>query len=260
MFSEPLFFKSLPKGVKGLLVANVAVFLAQWFYGPQMVSLLGLTPYRVVHNLWLWQPVTYLFLHSGSFHILLNMYMLWSCGREIEYRWGTPRFLFFYFLCGLGAAALNVAFSPHAMQPAIGASGAIYGILVAIAFMFPNAVFRLYFLVPLRAWQAVILFAVIEFMISLSGINSGMATFAHLGGMLTGFLYMKSGTWRLDFRNLAGRAAQWKSGRAEAKRTQRFHDLGQEVDRILEKISKQGIGSLSREEEELMRRYSGNKK
>ena len=262
MLNQPLSFRALPPAIRGLLLANGAAFLLQWTLGGQVAALFGLVPARVLQDLWLWQTLTYMFLHGGFFHLLLNMYVLWTFGRELENQWGSAPFLWYYLLCGWGAAVFNVLLSPNSASPSVGASGAIYGLLAAFALTFPQAVLYLYFFIPLRARQVVILFAAVEFLAGFSGASSGAANFAHLGGMLTGFLYLKSGSLRWKWRFLSSRWSRPRPARAapRAKTEVKFHDLHQEVDRILEKISKQGIDSLTSEEQELMRRYSRMKK
>jgi membrane associated rhomboid family serine protease len=253
--NRPFSFSSLPPVVRGLVVANAAVFLAQWFAGGRMVPLLGLVPARVLQDLWLWQVATYMFLHANFLHLLFNMYVLWAFGRELELRWGSGPFLWFYLICGWGAGVFNVLFSPSSLNPSIGASGAIYGLLVAFAMMFPEAVLLLYFLIPMKARHVVILFAALEFMLGFSGAGSGVANLAHLGGMVTGYVYLKSGSW--NFRLPAFLRRRPKSQALQRKN--RFHDLDAEVDRILDKILKQGLNSLTADEREVMRRYSQSK-
>ncbi|MBL0058140.1 MAG: rhomboid family intramembrane serine protease [Elusimicrobia bacterium] len=264
VFNQPLSYRTLPPAVKALLTLNVGVFVLQWIFsltgGPDLVPLFGLTPGFVTGRLWLWQMVTYMFLHGGVFHLLFNSYMLWALGKVIELQWGTRSFLFYYFLCGVGAAAVNVAVQPNALVPVIGASGAIYGLLVAFALMFPNAVFLVMFIVPMRAKHAVIFFALLELMFSSSANASHIANVAHLGGMATGFLYLKSRTWRYDIRLWRGRIGDWIHRRTAPKPPISFHELGAEVDRILEKISAKGRSSLTSDERELLERYSRMKR
>jgi hypothetical protein len=177
--------------------------------------------------------------------------------------WGSLSFLWYYLLCGWGAGVCNVLFTPSATYPSIGASGSIYGLLVAFGVLFPQAVLYLYFVIPMRARQAVILFAVIEFLAGFSGAASGRANIAHLGGMLTGFIYLKSGSWRLpkmDFSNLIGKFSSKKPSSSAKGGGVPMHELSEEVDRILDKILKEGMESLTPEERELMRRYSKMKK
>jgi membrane associated rhomboid family serine protease len=261
VINQPFSFRSLPPAVRGLIVVNVAVFLLQVVFRPTMSAVFGLSPARVLQDLWLWQLTTYMFLHGGFFHLLINMYVLWAFGREIERHWGSGAFLWYYFLCGWGAAIFNVIFAPTTTAPSIGASGSIYGILVAFAILFPQTVVYLYFLIPLRVKHLVMLFAAIEFLAGFSGAASGVANLAHLGGMLTGYLYLKSGEWRGRIR-VPSVWRKWTASprRRPPKREMRLHELSREVDRILDKILKEGVGSLTKEEQELMRRYSKMKK
>src|SRR5579872_2914788 len=144
--------------LKALIAANVAVFLVQLFF-PIVTAVLGLRPYRVVHDFWLWQPATYMFLHGGIFHILFNMLALWMFGAQLERVWGTRYFLKFYFVTGIGAGVLTVLFSmlpfgfAHQVQHSIiiGASGAIYGLLLAYAMYFPDRPIYMYMLFPIPA-------------------------------------------------------------------------------------------------------------
>jgi membrane associated rhomboid family serine protease len=259
--NQPLNFRSLPPGIRALVVLNGAVFLAQWLIGPRVTGLFGLAPERVLQDLWLWQLASYMFLHGGFFHLLLNMYVLWTFGREIENQWGTGPFLWYYLLCGLGAGVFNVLMSPGASAPSIGASGAIYGVLAAFAVLFPHTVVYLYFLIPLRARQLVILFAAIEFMAGFSGAASGVANLSHLGGMLTGFLYLKSDSLRFRLGGVRQKMRKWlrPAPRRSSSAAPRFHDADAEVDRILDKILKEGVASLTSDEQEFMRRYSNSK-
>jgi len=261
MIQSMFSWRALPPGVKGLLVANGSLFVLQAFLprvgGPDLVVWLGLTPWAVTQRFFLWQPFTYLFLHGGILHLFFNAFMLWALGREIERSWGTRSFLFFYFLCGAGAALANIAVGPWSTLPVVGASGAVYGLLVAFAMMYPSAVFYLWLIIPMKARYAVILFGVIEFFLSFSGSTSGVSNIAHLGGMVTGYLYMSHGRWRLMGRFWWGRFLD----RFSRKKTPPvvMHELSEEVDRLLEKISHKGVGSLTRAERQLMDRYAATK-
>jgi membrane associated rhomboid family serine protease len=251
------------RGAVRWIISISAVMLLLIQFVPQWIGLLGLVPARVVDQYWLWQPVTYLFLHSGIFHWLFNMLILWMFGRELEVRWGTPFFVRYFFICGIGAAGCVLLISPHSVIPTIGASGAIFGLLAAFAMVFPEAVLYLYFVVPVKAWQAVILFGFIELFAGMQGGGAGLGRFAHLGGMLTGYLYLKSREHtplRLAhfFRDLGGKIARPFTPRA--KRPVVFHEvtdeLVKEVDHILEKILREGAENLTPHEKEIMERYS----
>jgi membrane associated rhomboid family serine protease len=193
------FSSSFPDGVKWLIGANVAVYLVYFFgsmlRGEPIFESLVLMPFAVLHGA-VWQVVTYLFLHSLSsfWHILFNMLTLWMFGAPIEQTWGTKRFLQYYFVCGIGAGicvvVANLLFGdPY--QRVIGASGAIYGLLLAYGMLFPNQTVLMSFLFPIKAKYMVMIFGVIAFLSSFQG-NSTVSNLAHLGGMLFGFLYMKT--------------------------------------------------------------------
>ncbi len=193
------FLPALPDGVKWLIIANVAVYLVDFFGsligGENIFRSLELVPGSVVRGA-LWQPVTYLFLHSltSFWHILFNMLSLWMFGTPIEQTWGTKRFLQFYFVCGVGAGLCvviaNILFGdPY--QRVIGASGAIYGLLLAYGMLFPEQTVLFSFLFPIKAKYMVMIFGVIAFMSSFQS-GSTVSNLAHLGGMLFGYLYMKT--------------------------------------------------------------------
>jgi membrane associated rhomboid family serine protease len=194
-----LFDWSFPNGVKWLLIANVTVYLIDFFgsfmRGDEIFPLLKLVPIQVVHGA-IWQLFTYLFLHSlgGPGHILFNMLALWMFGAPIEQTWGTRRFLQYYFLCGVGAGVCvvlaNLAFGDPRQQ-VIGASGAIYGLLLAYGMLFPEQEVLVAFLFPIKAKYMVMIFGGIAFVFSFQK-GSTVSNLAHLGGMIFGFVYMKT--------------------------------------------------------------------
>ena len=193
-----LFNWSFPNGVKWLIISNVAIYLI-YFFGSlinkaPIFGSLELTPAEVVRGA-IWQLVTYLFLHSlGSlWHIIFNMLALWMFGAPIEETWGTRRFVQYYFICGIGAGVCvvlaNLAFGDPYTRT-IGASGAIYGLLLAFGMLFPNQTVLLSFLFPIKAKYMVMIFGAIAFLSSFQT-GSTVSNLAHLGGMLFGFIYMK---------------------------------------------------------------------
>lgn len=260
MYFSPPVFRNMPPGVKGLLVACLAGFFLPRLSGPEITGLFGLVPRQVTGEFWVWQLVTYLFLHGGVFHLLLNMFALWMFGRVIEFHWGTREFIKYFFFTGICAGALNLLLSPNSTIPIIGASGAIYGLLVAFAVLFPDAVLYLYFFIPLRAKQAVILFAVLELMAGFASMGHGIANFAHLGGIVAGYIYLKKWQALSGVRNLFRRISAKKTVHKQEKRARRQVDLSREVDRILDKIIVQGTDSLTEDEKQIMRKYSSMKK
>lgn len=237
-------------GVKWIIVLSSALLLLQQFFGRALVPVLGLVPARVLHEQWWWQPVTYLFLHGGIFHWLFNMFILWAFGAELERRWGTVEFLKYFFITGIGAALCVLLLAPDSYTPTIGSSGAVFGFLLAFAMLFPHATMYLYFIIPLKAWQAAALFAFIEFFAGLEGGGVGISRFAHLSGMGIGFLYLRF--WGGMSIHLKG----WLRKRASVEFHEVTDELVNQVDRILDKVLKQGVESLTPEEKRIMDRYS----
>lgn len=190
-----------PTGVKWLLIANIAVFLlnffAALFHADDIFVLLELRALPVLHGWGVYQLFTYLFLHSlTSFsHILFNMLALWMFGADLERTWGTRRFLRYYFTCGIGAGvcvvAANAAFGLWD-QGTVGASGAIYGLLLAFGMLFPDSVVLMSFLFPIKAKYFVMIIGAMTFISSLSAPGGSVSHVAHLGGMLVGFIYLRS--------------------------------------------------------------------
>jgi membrane associated rhomboid family serine protease len=189
----------LTSGIKTLIIVNVSVFVLQvisWrFAGTQIEGTFGLTPRDVFPGLAIWQLVTYMFLHSTGWlsHLLLNMLMLWMFGTELERMWGRRAFLKYYFVCGIGAGLISCLFFRNSTT--IGASGAVFGVMLAYGFLFPNRQILFWFIFPMRAISFVMLCTGIE-LFSLMGLQDGIAHFAHLGGMLFGYLYLKR-VWRV---------------------------------------------------------------
>ncbi len=210
-YQRPGFLSNVPKVIKNLLIINVLMFVATLVNQRFMISTFGLFYPTSEYFRW-WQPVTHMFMHGGFWHILFNMYTLFIFGCVVERMIGSRKFLIFYFVCGLGAAAVHLgvqALQAHAfmnqlaqgvqsaavsyaqlkMTPTVGASGAIYGVLIAYALLFPDSRLTLLFPpVSLSAKWMVIIFAGIELITGITGTADGMAHFAHLGGMLFGWL------------------------------------------------------------------------
>jgi len=211
----------LPPGIKWLLISNVAIFLV-WYVSPQATAwdYFHLSPRDVLTRGYLWQLATYMFLHGGIGHILFNMLALWMFGSELEQTWGTRRFVRFYFFCGVGAAlcVLIGSFIAGDPRPTIGASGAIYGILLVSAVLWPDRIILFSFLFPIKMKYFVMIIGAIAFLQSLS-VNSGVSNVAHLGGMAFGYLFLKLPKTR-GFDPLAGVQSaykSWKLARAKKK-------------------------------------------
>jgi len=181
-----------PPAVKHLLIINLLAFVA--------LSTPVVSEYLFTYGaLWpidsgrfgVWQLISYMFLHAGFGHIFFNLFALWMFGQAIENFWGTNRFVIYYFLTGIGAALLHMLIGGGG-APTLGASGAVYGILLASGMMFPNRPIMLLFPpIPIKAKYFVAIFGAIELISGLTRTNSGVAHFAHLGGMLVGFILIK---------------------------------------------------------------------
>lgn len=189
-----------------LLVANIILFLAQGVLGDDLVRWFGLWPPglfgqggEMTPSFLPWQLVSYGFLHGGVMHIALNMYALWMFGSQLEAVWGPRRFTFYYFACLIGAALSQLVVSEIVLMqggtvyPVIGASGAVFGLLLAYGLLFPyNRLLLLFPPIPIQARWFVLGYGLIELFAGITGSAEGVAHFAHLGGMLTGWLILKS--------------------------------------------------------------------
>jgi membrane associated rhomboid family serine protease len=214
---------SLTPMVKKLVIATVAVWLLQFtlYHGAKLdlSPLLGVVPSRVVRG-WLWQPLTYMFLHNpiNPVHILFNMLMVWMFGGELERYWGAKAFLRYYLVCGAGggicATILGLVFGGmHALIPTIGASGALFGLFVAFGTVFARRTVLFLFFFPMQARTMALILVGLSFFYLLSQPGSNVSHIAHLGGALTGYLYLNR-AWKLGefYREL-----RWKIRRRKLK-------------------------------------------
>ncbi len=194
--------------MKFLLIANTAVFILENFLSYRFLLLFGLVPKLIWDDLYLWQLFTYQFLHGGLFHLLFNMLALWMFGCTLERRWGSEFFLKYYFVSAIGGGILNTLLMPGQVAPSIGASGGIYGVLLAFGLIYPNQIIYL-IVFPMKMKHYVWIIGAISLYSSMSSGGSGIAHLAHLGGMLFGYLYLRGGNpWNrfklyLDQRRLA---------------------------------------------------------
>jgi membrane associated rhomboid family serine protease len=220
-----------PRAIKTICLICVGVFFAQEVSKllfpvtgePFWEHWFGLVPYGVTHGFRLWQLVTYLFLHSGILHILLNLLFLAMFGADLEHTWGARRFYTYFFLCGVGAGIVTVIvktiLDPHGLGssliPTIGASGAIYGVLLACAVIMPHRqvwVFPLPVTVSMRIF--VIVMGAIEFFGTIGDTGDNVSHVCHLGGMLVGYVYLRRGSFLYNYRNYF---SDWKRRRLRKK-------------------------------------------
>jgi len=244
----------MTKWVRGLLIANIVIFFAQMTLGEQFTMAFALVPsVALTHP---WTIVTYMFLHDpyGFSHILFNMLGLWIFGTPVESRLGPNRFASLYFLSGLGGAAFSFMFARH--TPVIGASAAIYGVMLAYAYYWPRDRIMIWGIIPVEARVLVIIYTLISLF---GGVTGGGTTahFAHLGGFAFGFLYLRyldASTGSKRFRRAVApkipeRAlTNWK--KVDPKTV---HEVNRdELNRVLDKVSKSGLGSLTPEEKRFL--------
>jgi membrane associated rhomboid family serine protease len=214
----------LTPAIKAIVAANIAAFLISSMV-PGMTLAFGLHPAAVVGDFWIWQPFTYMFLHGGIFHILFNMLALWMFGVELERMWGSRYFTKFYVVAGAGAALTTLVLSlvplPFADRlynsQTIGASGAVYGILLAYALYFPNRPILLYFIFPIPAKYFVMIMGGISLYSSMSATGDGIAHWTHLGGLVAAYLYLKGGARTNLITELRYRLVKWRINRSRRR-------------------------------------------
>jgi membrane associated rhomboid family serine protease len=278
--------------IKNLLIINVAVFFIQVLAqnlllgGVRLGYLLNmwfaLNPVQEGFNFQIWQLITYQFMHGDFWHIFFNLFMLWMFGMEIENYWGSKKFLIYYLTCGIVAGLFQLFISPllsDVLAVTIGASGAVYGVLIAFALMFPDRYILLIFPpIPVKAKYLVGFFIIIEFL-SVNSANSTIAHLAHLGGALAGFIFImfdknidvplkrmlniSSGYGsRSQFKNpFDGLADKFKRRREDIEEAD-YYDINQkkdgneisqaEIDAILDKISQSGYQNLTEREKRIL--------
>ena len=205
------FLSSIPTATRNIIIINVLVMIMTSLNGNMMYEKFALFYPTSPFFRW-WQPVTHMFMHGGFWHLFFNMYTLYFFGRVLEERWGAKKFLIFYFVTGLGAALVHTGVEwiqmhhwmgqvaegsmaaqakIHAlkMTPTVGASGAIYGVLMGFAMLYPDAILSLIFPpVSMKAKWFVLIFGDIELLTGITGVGGGIAHFAHLGGLIFGYL------------------------------------------------------------------------
>lgn len=206
--------QQMPPATKNLIIINALIFVATMLNEDFMISTFGLF-YPTSRYFHFWQPLTHMFMHGGIWHIFFNMFSLWMFGSVIEQYIGSRKFLILFIVAGLGGAALHMgvewiqaqtymagiaegsskamlAYESLKLTPTVGASGAIYGLLITYAMLFPDATLMLLFPpIPMKAKWMVVIFAVVELLTGVSSIASGIAHFAHLGGMLFGWMLVR---------------------------------------------------------------------
>jgi membrane associated rhomboid family serine protease len=282
-------FQFFPPVIKWLLISNTAVYFLLGMGGRMFT--LDMVPLEIVFNYYLglmplghgffpWQLVTYQFMHANFTHLLYNMFGLWMFGMEVEHVWGSRRFLGFYLLCGVAAGISQLIMAPlleptsvisvtGAGIPTVGASGAVYAVLVAFAMMFPDRYIYLYFLLPIKAKYFI--FGLIVLGVISVGDQSAVANLAHLGGAAAGFVYLVYLSRRYPFQDTVEKIGWWMNAKRTRKKEEPYREVvdakvfdinekpkteqelnQMKIDEILDKISRGGYQSLTEEEKRIL--------
>ncbi len=268
----PFSFQLTP-WVKRLIIANAVIFLLTWTRAvPRGAAfdLLGFNASEALKEPW--TIVTYMFVHANFFHVFFNMLMLFFFGPPLERRWGGTEFIKYYAICGVGGAVFTLVFDllTGGGGTIIGASGAIFGVMLAFAMNWPDSLIWIYAIFPIKAKYLIVILGAITFFSAVSGTSDGIAHFAHLGGLVVGYVYLKKG-WQLEarwaglrralrrrrFRIVPGGAPPSPSAppspppggpRPRSARDDEEARILDIVDRLLDKIAAEGIESLTPEE------------
>ena len=248
--------RNFTDAIKILISINTLLFLLRYIAQSQfdLAQIFGLSS----NSVWpmIWQPFTYMFIHGDFFHVFMNMFVLWMFGSEMESIWGKKEFLKFYFITGIGSGLIWLVFNFSGNAVLIGASGAIYGILLAYGLMFPNRKVLIYFLFPVKVKYFVIFLGLMAFVSSLSYSGSNISHLTHLSGMMIGFVYMKS-KWTIKRLSLLLNSylASIKYKKS-IKKEKRLANIQANVDKLLDKVSEVGFDSLSEDEKDKLFTYS----
>ena len=221
--------------VKQLIIINAAVYLllklSELLHNNFILAFLALIPTRVTHEFMIWQLVTYMFMHAEILHLFFNMLTLFMFGNDLERYWGTGRFLRYYFVTGIGGGACSWILAMNSISPIIGASGAIFGLLLAYGLLYPNRIVYLNFLLPVKVKWLVTIMGAINLFYLFTGGEPGVAHIAHLGGLLVGFVYLKGPEY-------LGRFQTFRNNRKREQLKQQFEVYYGELRRKMDKEKK----------------------
>tara|TARA_A100000164_G_scaffold138444_1_gene123012 strand:- start:2330 stop:3157 length:828 start_codon:yes stop_codon:yes gene_type:complete len=243
--------------IKVLISINFVIFILQTLSRSESLffPLFGLVPKLVWSEKMIWQPVTYLFFHGGIWHVLINMFVLWMFGSELERLWGKSHFLKFYFITGVGSGLATMLVNVQSITPVVGASGAVYGVLLAYGVTYPNRTVYLYGIIPIKSLWFVLGIGFIAFMSSFDNMSQ-VSHVTHLSGMLIGYFMIKKpiklkGLWF----QLRKKTLEYQIQREEKELSKNFI-VEQDINQILDKINQEGFDSLTEKEQE--RLYKGS--
>ncbi len=243
--------------IKTLISVNFAIFILQTISNSEITffSNFGLVPKLVWSEMKIWQPFTYMFFHGDIWHVLINMFVLWMFGSELERVLGKKNFLRFYFITGIGSGVGTMFFDLQSMVPIVGASGAIYGLLLGYGIIFPNRIVYLYGIIPIRSLWFVIGIGAIALISSFNNATN-ISHLTHLFGMIIGYIYLRRPVrFKTVWFSIFKKVLEYKIQNQEKKT---FHALEMEKDlnSILDKINREGFKSLTTEEEERLYKSS----
>ena len=247
------------EAIRVLISINVLLFLFRYISIERfdLAQIFGLSS----NDVWpmIWQPLTYMFIHGDFFHLFMNMFVLWMFGSEMESIWGSRGFLKYYFITGIGSGLiwllLNIS-NPFSVL--IGASGAIYGVLLAYGLMFPNRKVLIYFLFPIKVKYFVLLLGVIAFISSIGDTGSNISHLTHLSGMLIGFIYLKSPLNMSKVSLLFYSILAEIRYKREEKKQAKYLNTKRHIDRLLDKINEVGYDGLDENEKKDLYNHSRN--
>jgi len=263
--------------VRNMLIANGAVFAVQLAfyyalggyrqghaYADPVTAWLGLSPATGVFHGRVWQIFSYMFVHSlrDPMHILFNMLYLWMFGVSVEQRMGSRDFAWMYFISGVGAGVLTCVFPPFWGTTTIGASGAIFGVLLAYGLLFPDRLILLFFIIPVKAIYMVMGLIGVEVMYLVTQLNDGVAHITHVSGVLFAYVFLR---YQGRIMNAVPRVSPPNPAQAVKRVVEKVEEMSdaeeqRRVDQILDKINKEGIQALSRSERAFLKRRAARKR
>ena len=236
--------------IKLLVSVNFTIFFLQTISGKEhlLFDLFGLVPQAIWSDFMIWQPFTYLFFHGNIWHILINMFVLWMFGSELENAWGRKNFIKYYFITGIGAGMVTCLFNLQSNIPVVGASGAVYGILLAYGLSFPNRTVYLYGLIPIKSIWFVIAIGILAFFSSFQQMTQ-ISHLTHISGMAIGYVFLKR-RWRLNdiWFKIRKKTLEYHIQIKDVKQSKK-KVLEKDIDHILDKIQKVGFKGLSDQEQ-----------
>ena len=244
--------------IKVLISINFGIFILQSLSGAENLffPLFGLVPKLVWSELMIWQPFTYIFFHGGIWHVLINMFVLWMFGSELERLWGKQHFLKYYFVTGIGSGLITMFLGFNSMIPIVGASGSVYGVLLAYGLTYPNRTVYLYGIIPIKSLWFVMGIGLIAFMSSFNNVSQ-ISHLTHLSGMVIGYFMLKKPVrWNDLWFAIRKKTMEYRV-QQEEKKVSRQQEIERDIDFILDKINRDGFDSLSQQEQN--RLYKGSR-